>query len=610
MAHMIPPVPKEFDTLSNEGAVFRALQKLNDDYYVFHSYSATVVTDDKQYVEHELDFVIVNQKKGILVLEVKAGDAIRYHDRTWFYSSGKVMPHGGPFQQAATAKRTIRDKIQFHHNKKVQALANKIRFFHAVFFHDMVKSQFENLNGLPEEVDMNITLFSDDLLNPSKRIGEIFSLRQSWEKYKDPIPLTDDEFELLMKGVLCPEFHLVESPTAKAFQIEQNMNQLLREQYKILEFLDEQNMAVINGAAGTGKTMLAVEKARRHSMNGEKVLFLCYNRLLCKQLEESHSGKQNKQYKNIDFKTISKLAKKITGDYSNYSGLENWLLECISQPSLFPYKHIIIDEGQDFGLIDSEKRDSSASDDVSIIDAMQEVVLNAGGTFYLFYDRNQMIQGGKYADYKLPDCIQNSDCRLTLHTNCRNTREIAQTSYTPLKNSKKKPLKPGPVLSAATPIVPTMHISRNLVDSLDEILEELEKDQVDDIVILTQKTLNSTGIADRFYQTDDSSDDYRYYRHSGKNYRVTTCIKFKGLEANSIVLIDLDKESFKDRKGLEFYVGTSRARIHLDFICSLSDQDYREIIQSIDPEAPPTKNPEKLRTMLGSLFSAKIEVEQ
>lgn len=602
---MIPSQPKEFDPASNEGAVFRALQKLSDDYYVFHSFSATVVTDDNKYFERELDFVIVNQKKGILVLEVKAGNNIRYFDRTWFYSNGKPMRHKGPYHQAATAKRALQDKISFHYNEKVRALDNKIRFFHGVFFPDLLRSQFTDLDGIPEEEDLNITLFADDLISPGKRVSEIFSYQLPHEQFNPSQSLSDEEFELLLKGVLCPEFHLVESPTARAMQLEENMNQLLREQYKILEFLEEQNSAVINGAAGTGKTMIAVEKARRHSIQGDKVLFLCYNRLLCKQLADSHSGKQNKQYKNVDFMTISKLAKSITGDFSNYDGLYSWIIECIKYPSKFPYKHIIIDEGQDFGLINID----AGSTNVSIIDALQEVVLNNGGTFYLFYDKNQMVQGGGYVDYALPDCIENSDCRLTLHTNCRNTREIAQTSYTPLKNKKNKRVTPGPVSSITTHIIPTMHITQNVINCLDGVLDKLEKDEIEDIVILSQKSLADSGIYSRLLTPDDNTDDYYYYQHNGKKYRVTTCIRFKGLEANSIILIDLDKESFSNFKGLEFYVGTSRAKLYLDFICNLSEHDYQNIIQGLDPDAPIKKNPDSQRSMLGSLFSAEFKAK-
>ena len=52
---------------------------------------------------------------------------------------------------------------------------------------------------------------------------------------------------------------------------------MLKEQVALLNYLEEQNCAIINGMAGTGKTVMALEKARRHSDNNEKVLFLCYN---------------------------------------------------------------------------------------------------------------------------------------------------------------------------------------------------------------------------------------------------------------------------------------------------------------------------------------------
>lgn len=612
MAHMIPAHLEESKNSGEEAekAVFDALRKLTDDYYVFHSVSDTVVTDEKKYFEKELDFVIVNQKKGILVLEVKAGSNIRYYDRKWFYSSGLEMPHGGPYKQAATGKRALRDKIQYNPNEKIRGFASKLKFFHGVFFPDMVKSQLTDLDGFAEEADLGITLFADDLISPGKRISEIFSYELPYEKYSTPQPLTDEEFDLLLRGVLCPEFHLVESPTAKRIALGESMNQLLREQYKLLEFLEEQDTAVINGAAGTGKTMIAVEKARRHSMNGEPVLFLCYNRLLRDQLAESYSGKDKKQYKNIDFMTISKLAWKVTGDYTDFQGLENRLLEYIDHPEDFPYKHIIVDEGQDFGLVDAESGMSSGKDNCSIIDTLQEVALNAGGTFYLFYDKNQMIQGGASIDYALPDCIENSDCRLTLHTNCRNTQEIAQTSYTPLRNKKKEKVKPGRTLTrSGTPVLPVMHISNDLVNSLNKTIDKLVQEKIDDIVILTQGTEDHSGIASRLDPSGDPNDGYSYYLYCGKQYKVTTCKKFKGLEADSIIMIDLGKDSFKDKKGLEFYVGTSRAKFRLDFICSLSDQDYKEIILDLAPDASTRGNSEFLREKLGGIFAAEVELD-
>ena len=64
-----------------------------------------------------------------------------------------------------------------------------------------------------------------------------------------------------------------------------------------------------------------------------------------------------------------------------------------------------------------------------------------------------------------------------------------------------------------------------------------------------------------------------------------------------------------DEKGLEFYVGTSRAKFRLDFICSISDLDYKEIIHELDPNAPTPRNLESLRDVLGKIFQANVEVD-
>ena len=133
MAHMIPPIPKSFDPKSEEGIVFSALRKLPDDYYVFHSVSFSVVDSGTLY-EREVDFVVANQKKGILCIEAKNGSGIRYDGRCWRYSSGLPMEHDGPYHQVATAKRGIISKIRCHANPEVQALYDKCKVMHAVFF--------------------------------------------------------------------------------------------------------------------------------------------------------------------------------------------------------------------------------------------------------------------------------------------------------------------------------------------------------------------------------------------------------------------------------------------------------------------------------------------
>ena len=66
--------------------------------------------------------------------------------------------------------------------------------------------------------------------------------------------------------------------------VEQQMIRLAARQCAILDALARNQRMIIEGSAGTGKTLLAVECARRHAAQGRRVLFVCFNRLLADHL--------------------------------------------------------------------------------------------------------------------------------------------------------------------------------------------------------------------------------------------------------------------------------------------------------------------------------------
>lgn len=612
MAHMIPSVPMDFDDKSDEYIVFNALKRgLSDEYYVFHSV-VVKFEHNKALEEREIDFVVLHKKKGMLLIEAKNGYDIYCSGRTWFYSSGKPMKHGGPYNQVESAKFALRNKVKEHLNPEVQALAGKIIMKHAVWFFGTTQNHFLAINrdeGLPEEASMELTMFQEDLINPQKRIDEILGLKPAGlsDSAFCAMGLNDEQFKTLLEKLLCPEFNLVPQPGEQSMMEEFNMNQLLYEQYRLLDFLEEQPSAAINGAAGTGKTMIAVEKARRNSMDGERVLFLCYNRMLCDKLnadnKNSASRDRRQQFKNVDFMTISQLAYQMTGNFQNYDGLMECLLDDADK---FPYQHVIVDEGQDFGIIAEQQNETDADNNVTVIDTLQEVMLEKGGTFYIFYDKYQMIQGGGKVKYKLLHCIEDSDCRLTLHCNCRNTFEIARTSVTPLRDSKNRAIKPRTAHSFLDNAQPVMHLigSKNSALSvINGVLDKYREAGVKDVVILTAGVPAYSWLADKL---EEENDKYTY-EYNGVSYPVTTCIKFKGLEAGAILLIDLGKDSFTEYEGLKFYVGTSRAKHYLDFVAKLSPAEYAEVIHKLDEGAPIKGNEEKLRKIMGGVFSADME---
>lgn len=99
MATMIPSTPRDFAPASLEDVMFRALEQLPSEYYVFHSFRIMNVSDGIVH-ESETDFVIFSKDKGLLCLEAKAGQ-VSCREGRWCYGSGLEMAHGGPFLQAA-----------------------------------------------------------------------------------------------------------------------------------------------------------------------------------------------------------------------------------------------------------------------------------------------------------------------------------------------------------------------------------------------------------------------------------------------------------------------------------------------------------------------------
>jgi len=348
--------------------------------------------------------------------------------------------------------------------------------------------------------------------------------------------LTKRESDKLLKNVLCPSFKLIPSLKSKSMLKDLVFNRLLNEQANVLNYLVDQKTALINGAAGTGKTMIAMEKARRNSMAGEKVLFLCYNSKLKDYLEKSYV------YENVSFYTIDALACKYTNSRTpDYSKFESELID-MSLRGTFPYSHVIIDEGQDFGKENIEES--------NIINLLRDVIEEKeNGTFYVFYDALQMVQS-----YQLPKYILDADCKLTLYKNCRNTTKISETSMSPL--DKKRILMADFSILGDTPTLHFLNENESLQQYVTKILSNI---QSDDVMVLTCRT----------EQTSEME--------SSNKYGFTTCRKFKGLEADTVILVDVDKDIFIENQ-LLFYVGASRAKSTLQIVTRITDEQAKDIL--------------------------------
>ncbi len=597
MAIMIPNTPRMFSEASKEGDVFRALEKLPREYYVIHSLKTVRVMKNSIFTR-EADFIIFHPEKGFLVLECKNG-AIRYQDGRWYYhkknpmfydESGHRRPgtqepefvdvpmdHDGPYNQASSCMYDIEKNMV---ESASYGLLNHCRRYYGVWFVGLTRATLREQN-LPPEADLHLTLTQEDLEDPKPAIEKIFSLQCRKNGKMVEQNMSQMEIKDLLEKFLCPRFDLV--PTVLESRQDQKLifHRLLDEQKKILDFLVDQPIAVINGAAGTGKTWVALEKARRHAEEGQKVLFLCFNKLLKESLE-----KKCINYTDIDFYNIAGFACKICNTKDADYALLNKELQRIFMEDTFPYQHIIIDEGQDFG--------QKVIEENGIMQLLCDMVTadeSKNGSFYVFYDKLQQIQGEA-----LPKFIEDADCRLTLTRNCRNTENIAKSSLAPVSHREPK------LFDLANPGAPAQIAfcdnEEEVIRNVDMVLEEFKEKQDSTTVILTCKTL----------ETSCLRGEYSRGKYKG-NWFFSTCRKFKGLEADNIILVDVDASTFNNRDAMMYYVGSSRARVELRIITTLDDEACVKLLTGRFeyPEDKKIKGPKnKLADKLNALRMKKI----
>ena len=571
MAIMIPQKPREFTAASQEDIMFSALEKLPDTYYIFHSFKM-INASEGELRESESDFIIFNSRKGIICLEAKAGSGISFQNGEWLYSNGTIMSHDGPFRQAANGMYRLRDRIK---SSRMKGVLDHCKMLYGVWFPGIGNTRLQQL-VFPADADKNLVLTTEALDDPEPFLDRIFSLTTYYNRHDIvETDVTETEEKMLVRNFFCPEFGVF--PTASFDSELKNIvfHRLLKEQSNILNFLEEQKVAVINGAAGTGKTMIAVEKARRHANDGEKVLFLCYNARLKEYLETSYPNDY------VDYQTVAGLACKLCKTSTpDYAKLQNRLSEMFFSES-FPYTHVIVDEGQDFGMDDIEEGE--------ILETLKSIVEDKG-TFYVFYDKLQLIQARQ-----MPSFIEDADCRLTLYRNCRNTENIATTSLRPIVERKPKLFD-----NAVKGVPATIHFCDNeerALIELDSILEKYQSEGFSDVAILTVKTESESILSGKV-----RDGKYR------KKYTFSTCRKYKGLEADVIILIDVDRTTFDDSHVLLFYVGTSRARTRLEIMADLSEDDCQVILQERLHQKGKVKAPRrKLASALNAVGTVAME---
>ena len=579
MAIMIPGMETkdDFNASGGELLLYELLQQLPDDYYIFHSthwneqrrrneYSS------RKYVQWgEADFTVFHPAYGFIIFEVKDGLISYSRERGWIQinrNSG-VAKTIDPMDQAERSKYYFLDRIKSRFGGQ-----SPYTFCSAVWFTAGDRANIEG--SLPLNYKEEFVLWSNDLQSAT---SAEMAIRRIYRFYDARVVEPTEEMTAKVLDTLSPEFGVVQTIRSRTLAAKALFRRMTTEQMYLLDYLEEQDEAAIHGAAGTGKTIMAVQKAKSLAQT-DRVLFLCFNRFLKSHLEQSYGTSTN-----ISFFTLDGLVGAFTGAFNGSpeertDTITEFLMDWDEYE--LPFKHIIVDEGQDF--IDMH------------LQLLHDIAQAHHGYFYVFYDRNQFVQGMNY-----PEWLDKMECRLILSKNCRNTKEIAITSTRPIGIDEDR-------IKMRREVIDDGAIKPNLffVDdkpALKEYLSKLISKYIasgltdKDIVVLSMKPEGKSIL---------TKDDLRLpgnrvlaKEQSEDGILFTTVRKFKGLEAMAVICIDIDSETFENSKGRSvFYVGTSRAMTYLDLITTNPPE---ELATAINGNETYRKRPQAIKTIRDAL---------
>jgi len=533
---------------------------------------AWVVRDRGADREGEADLVIAHPELGFLTIEVKSGPIVRDGLGRW-WAGGRLLDRS-PFEQAADSHHSLVRKLRELPDwpARLDPIAG-----HAVAFPSVELSSlgpaihFVGPDADPELILDKAMLSSDGPRNARLRewVDRCFEL---WSGGAQRAP-GERGVELLAATLVSPlEIRsLLRSEIADG---DREVARLTDEQLHTLNTLRGVRRAAVVGGAGTGKTMLAMAKARQLANEGFETLLVCFNSALARLLADETREVATRTGR-LHVSTFHQLAEDLGREAGTLPAkpepvtpewFETTLPEGLDAAigKLGPRYHaIVVDEGQDLD-----------SGWLASLDGL----LHGGGedVLYVFHDPAQSIfradQIGELGLIEFP-----------LDFNCRNAQPI---------HAIVAPLAMGGLASEArrtdgrAPELIRAEGDAETVEALRVVLHRLVTDEhvaPGSIAVLTGHGLEHSAVwkhrryGNQVLWNGAVGDDGRLFGFAAADVPepppdVVLCEsirRFKGLERPVIVLLEVPRD---DPERLErlLYIGASRARQHLVVIAPLA----------------------------------------
>ncbi len=556
MAVMIPAILPS-SAPPGEREVFARLRDdpSTADWTVLHSLD---IARHPTQISGEADFVIIVPRHGVLVAEVKSHSHIhRGEDGIWYYGQNTAGEARGPFRQAADAMHALRTLLK----ERCPDLAG-VLFWSCVIFPyasgrivsgewhgwQLIDAARFRAQPLPRLVE--------SVLAKSK---SLLAERQPAWRWNPEAPTREDVRRIV--ETLRPRFDAIQSPTARSKNIQEELRHYTEEQAEVLDALGVNPRLVVHGPAGTGKTLLAIEAARRGATAGKRIGLVCFNRLLSSRLVEC-----TKHFFGLECTRLHKLMLEVAHATPPPDATPAWWSESLPELAIAAlvkrgngplFDELVLDEVQDLlrpiylDFLDLILVGGLAAGRWRVFgDFERQAIYSGSGSLSL--DQFQSQRSGNATFYRLS-------------VNCRNLPRVARHVET---------------LGRLTPAYKRVRRGDDGIDpefffhqtddeqeaNIRRLLLKLESEGYSrhDVVLLSPLR---TGAAHRMWVRDGKSATMQPFPSARADcVQYTTIHSFKGLEAGVIVLTDINDVASIDASD-RFYVGISRS-VHRLAVCA------------------------------------------
>lgn len=530
MATMHPSAP-DARSSAVERRVFLALQQaLPADWTVLHGRRVVLPAEPgrrdrvgrRRPIEGEADFAILAPGRGLLVLEVKGGQAIGRDGDGWFSrdQAGQRHPIRDPGAQAQKVLHALKDFLRARRGFPLHP--DDARFGFGVALPDAVV-----VGDVGPELPRAFVLDADDLGDLRRAVERLFDANGI------PAGGLDARFAAFAVDALAGPFHLVRPLAARLAEQEERLVALTDEQVRAFELLADHARVAVRGVAGSGKTLVAMAAAERLAASGLRTLFLCFNAPLRAHLARHARGFTVRTFHAHCLELAERAglracipAQPTQAFYEDEA--PRLLAEALQRLPDERWDAVVVDEAQDFRASWWAPTRALLRD-------------QAAGAFFCFLDPAQDVYGG--APSAADGFVQ-----ARLDYNCRNTARIAAWAG----RYASVPAKLVPGTPDGDAVVERAVADGDEAAMVDAVAGELRRLVVDErlaparIAVLSAHGRDRSAVwragsgpdglpgADglRLVPLDDDPSAARAIRFSSVH-------RFKGLEADAVVLCEL-----------------------------------------------------------------------